>query len=54
MLTEMTDTSGYEAVSRREWHKAGADFWLRLAAAPTFAIMGAAYGFLEAARRICS
>jgi hypothetical protein len=56
MLTEMTDTSGYEAVSRREWHKAGADFWLRLAAAPTFAIMGLVTAALGsgAADMLCS
>jgi hypothetical protein len=39
MLTKATDTSSRAAISHREWHKAGADFWLRLAAAPTFAIM---------------
>ncbi len=35
----MTDPGNHEAVSHQEWRKAGADFWLRLAAAPTFAIM---------------
>jgi hypothetical protein len=35
----MTVTSNHKAVSHQEWHKVGADFWLHLAAAPTFAIM---------------
>jgi hypothetical protein len=39
MLTKTSDTNCHAAISHREWHKAGADFWLRLAAAPTFAVM---------------
>ena len=39
MLTKTADTSNHAAISRREWHKARVDFWLHLAAAPTFAIM---------------
>ncbi len=40
MLTKTSDTSSHAAISHRESHKVGADFWLRLAAAPTFAIVG--------------
>jgi hypothetical protein len=39
MLSEMTNSSDHEVASHQEWRMSSADFWLRLAAAPTFAIM---------------
>jgi hypothetical protein len=39
MLSEMTNSSGHEVASHQEWRMSSADLWLRLAAAPTFAIM---------------
>jgi hypothetical protein len=56
MVTKATDTSNHAAISHREWHKAGADSWLRLAAAPTFAIMALVTAALGsgAADMLCS
>ena len=39
MISDMTGSIDRTATPRHKWLKAGADRWLSLAAAPTFAIM---------------
>ena len=46
MLSEMTNSSGHEVASHQESRTSSADLWLRLAAAPTFAIMALLTGVL--------
>lgn len=47
MLSEMTNSIGHEVASCQEWRMSRADFWLHLAAAPTFAIMALLTGVLD-------